>query len=67
MSDTLIEIGEEMERRYPEHDIFYWMNWVMDNPKNVPEDIKEEFGRSLFEDPFYFNFFVNVGEEEEED
>ena len=49
MSDTLIEIGEELERRYPEHDIFYWMNLVMDNPKNVPEDVKEAFGQSLFE------------------
>ena len=49
MSDVLIEIGEELERRNPKHDMFYWMDWVMNNPTKVPEDIKDAFGRSLFE------------------
>ena len=38
MSDLLIEIGEEMERRYG-MDIYFWMEWVMDGGK-LPNDLE---------------------------
>ena len=43
MSDILIEIGEEMERRYPEHDLFYWMDYVTNGGK-LPKDLEEQYG-----------------------
>lgn len=46
MSDILIEIGEEMERRYG-FDCFFWMEWVMCGGK-VPDDIKNYYGEDLF-------------------
>ena len=48
MSDLLVTIGEELERRNPDKDVFFWMNWVMENPKLVPDDIKDTYGRDLF-------------------
>ena len=49
MSDLLIEIGEEMERRYPSHDMFFWMDYIMEGGY-VPKDIRMHFGEDLFED-----------------
>ena len=46
MSDLLIEIGEEMERRYG-MDVDFWMEWVMCGGK-IPDDIKQTYGKDLF-------------------
>ena len=39
MSDLLIEIGEEMERRCG-FDVYFWMEWVMNGGK-LPEDLEK--------------------------
>ena len=38
MSDLLIEVGEEMERRYG-LDVYFWMEWVMNGGK-LPDDLE---------------------------
>ncbi len=38
MKDLLIEVGEEMERRYG-MDIFFWMDWVRNGGK-LPNDLE---------------------------
>lgn len=46
MSDILIEIGDEMTRRFG-MDCDFWMEYVM-NGYYVPKDIRQFFGEDLF-------------------
>ena len=45
MSDLLIEIGEEMERRYGMN-MFFWMDYVVNGGK-IPDVIKESVGGGI--------------------
>ena len=46
MSDLLIEIGEEMTRRFG-LDVEFWMKYVMEG-YYIPKDIRQHFGEDLF-------------------